>query len=75
MSFTVASLASGADDCRQYNRFRTPFADATTERLCLVPNLVAGHCYRFGVPLGMLDPVSCDGAGPATFRVTKTIEI
>src|SRR5262245_43212327 len=53
VSFTVGALAKGPDDCQRYDRFQSPFADAATESLCLVPNLVAGHCYRFGVPLGM----------------------
>jgi len=75
LSFTVGALAKGPDDCQRYDRFQAPFADAETSRLCLVPNLVAGHCYRFGVPVGMWDPVDCSKAGPAAIRVIKRVDV
>lgn len=75
-SFTVAGFANQAGDCasRAYTRFRPPFSDDATGRLCLVPNLVVGHCYRFAVPVGMWQLVACAGSGPAVVRVTKRIE-
>ena len=77
LSFTIGALANDAGDCvpDQFDRFRAPFADAATGRLCLVPNLLVGHCYRFGVPVGMLDPADCGVGGPAVFRVTKRVDV
>ncbi len=77
MSFTIGALADDVGNCvpDQFDRFRAPFADAATERLCLVPNLTVGHCYRLGVPVGMLDPADCSVGGPAVFRVTKRVEV
>jgi|HubBroStandDraft_3_1064219.scaffolds.fasta_scaffold128422_2 hypothetical protein len=75
-SFTVAKVAGRSDNCGadKYTRIRPPFSDVATGRLCLVPNLVVGHCYRFGVPMGMWDLVGCAGAGPATIKVTKRVD-
>ena len=60
-SFTVAKLAGRDGDCAHdgYDRFRPPAADAATGKLCLVPNLVVGHCYRFGATLGVWDLSDC----------------
>ena len=76
-SFTVAKFADPMGDCtpRRYDQFAPPFADVATGRLCLVPNLVVGHCYRFGVPVGMWDLVDCAGAGRAAIKVTKRVEV
>ena len=73
-SFTVAKRGDAADNCGpgRYAQFRPPFADQATGRLCLVPNLVVGHCYRFGVPVGMWELGRC--VGPATIKVTKRLD-
>lgn len=73
-SFTVAKRADAADRCPpgRYAQFLPPFADQATGRLCLVPNLVVGHCYRFGVPVGMWDMGRCVGA--ATIKVTRRVD-
>lgn len=75
-SFIVAKIADESDNCGtvSYTRIRPPFSDVATGRLCLVPNLVVGHCYRFGVPLGMWDLVNCATGGPAAVKVTKRID-
>ncbi len=75
-SFTVARLADRRGECTptRYIQFRPPFADVATGRLCLVPNLVVGHCYRFGVPVGMWELAKCAGAGWATIKVTKRVD-
>jgi hypothetical protein len=73
-SFTVAKREDAADTCaaQRYAQFRPPFADRATGRLCLVPNLVVGHCYRFGVPVGMWELSRC--AGRAIIKVTKRVD-
>ncbi|MEZ0362602.1 hypothetical protein ACAG26_02700 [Mycobacterium sp. pUA109] len=75
-SFTVAKLANPAGGCAPsgYDRFAPPSADDRTGHLCLVPNLVAGHCYRLGVAVGVWNLVDCTGAGPATIRVTQRLD-
>lgn len=75
-SFTVAKLTDRADDCApdDYDRFTPPSADTATGRLCLVPNLVVGHCYRLGVAVGIWNLVDCRGAGPATVKVTDRLD-
>ena len=73
-SFTVAKRADATENCgpAQYAQFRPPFADQATGRLCLVPNLVVGHCYRFGVPVGMWELSRC--VGPATIKVVNRVD-
>lgn len=75
-SFTVAKLTSRAGDCApdDYDRFVPPSADTGTGRLCLVPNLVVGHCYRLGIAVGIWNLVNCAGAGPATIQVTGRLD-
>ena len=75
-SFTVAKVADRSDSCGAdgYTRIRPPFSDVATGRLCLVPNLVVGHCYRYGVPRGMWDLVGCEDAGRAAVKVTKRVD-
>ena len=77
LSYTVGALANEDGDCvpDRYDQFRSPFADPATERLCLVLNLVVGHCYRIGIPMGKLDPVDCSRSRPAVFRVTKRLDV
>jgi hypothetical protein len=73
-SFTVVKGGAAAANCaaRRYVQFRPPFADQATGRLCLVPNLVVGHCYRFGVPVGMWELSRC--VGRAVIKVTKRVD-
>lgn len=73
-SFTVVKRGDAAGSCGpgRYTQFRPPFADRATGRLCLVPNLVVGHCYRFGVPIGMWELGSC--IGPATIKISSRVE-
>jgi hypothetical protein len=75
-SFTVAKLADRTGECAPngYDRFGPPSADSGTGRLCLVPNLVVGHCYRLGVAVGVWSLVDCAGAGPATIKVTQRLD-
>jgi hypothetical protein len=75
-SFTVAKIADQSNNCgaENYTRIRPPFSDVATGRLCLVPNLVVGHCYRYGVPMGTWDLVGCANAGAAAIKVAKRID-
>lgn len=75
-SFTVAKLTTKTGECAPngYDRFGPPSADSGTGRLCLVPNLIVGHCYRLGVAVGMWNLVDCAGAGPATIKVADRLD-
>jgi hypothetical protein len=60
-SYTVGAMAdlSGSCPSREYQHFPAPAADRLTAGLCLVPNLVADHCYRLGMPIGIVERAEC----------------
>src|SRR4051812_7879131 len=60
-SSTVGALADGAGPRPRpkYQHLPTRFADPATARLCLVPNLVANHCYVLDMPIGMVQRADC----------------
>jgi hypothetical protein len=64
-SYTVGALAneSGACPSIEYQHLPTQFADPSTSRLCLVPNLVADHCYVLDVPIGVVQRADCAERG------------
>lgn len=80
-SYTVGALTDPAGDCptAEYQHF--PAADDDTARLCLVPNLVAAHCYRLGMPIGVMAPADCTEpriGGPddgVLVRVTQRLDV
>ena len=66
-SYTVGALATGpgADaSCPslEYQHFSTEVADESTAGLCLVPNLVADHCYLLQMPTGAMQRADCDAS-------------
>jgi hypothetical protein len=75
-SFVVAKMTDHTEDCAPtgYDRFPPPSADSGTGRLCLVPNLVVGHCYGVGIAQGVWNLVDCAGAGPATIKVNNRLD-
>jgi hypothetical protein len=77
LSYTIGAMANQTGDCvpDRYDQFRVPFADSQTSQLCLVPNLVVGHCYKFGIPMGRLDAVSCSGADKGMLRIAKKLDV
>jgi hypothetical protein len=73
-SYTVGALAdeSGACPSAEYQHVPTQFADPSTTRLCLVPNLVANHCYVMDMPIGMLQLADCAERGQPGLLVQVT---
>jgi hypothetical protein len=73
-SYTVGALAddSGACPSAEYQHVPTQFADPSTTRLCLVPNLVANHCYVMDMPIGMLQLANCAERGQKGLLVQVT---
>ncbi len=80
-SFTVGALAGSSGGCptAEYQHF--PAADRVTATLCLVPNLVADHCYRLGIPVGVVEKAGCSDprtGGPDTgllVQVTQRLDV
>lgn len=73
-SYTVGAMAnrSGACPSAEYQHLPTQFADPSTTRLCLVPNLVANHCYVLDMPVGMLALADCAERGQQGLLVQVT---
>ena len=59
--YTVGAMAdmTGACPSPEYQHFPAPAADRLTAGLCLVPNLAADHCYRLGMPIGVIERAAC----------------
>jgi hypothetical protein len=81
-SYTVGAIADehGACPSREYQHLSTEFADPSTARLCLVPNLVADHCYELGMPAGMVELADCTEPARATrpgllVQVTRRLDV
>ena len=73
-SYTVGATAdaSGACPSTEYQHVPTQFADSSTTQLCLVPNLVANHCYVMDMPIGMLQLADCAERGQQGLLVQVT---
>lgn len=73
-SYTVGAVADAAGTCpsAEYQHLPTQFADPATSRLCLVPNLVANHCYVMDMPVGMLALADCAERGQEGLLVQVT---
>jgi hypothetical protein len=70
-SYIIGAMADATGTCpaSEYQHFPGPAADRVTASLCLVPNLVADHCYRLGMPIGVIEPAECSAprtGGPDT---------
>jgi hypothetical protein len=73
-SYTVGAVADAVGKCpsNEYQHLPTQFADDSTSRLCLVPNLVANHCYVMDMPVGMLQLADCAERGQQGLLVQVT---
>jgi hypothetical protein len=73
-SYTVGAMANGSESCpsAEYQHVPTKFADPSTTQLCLVPNLVADHCYVLDMPIGMLALADCAERGQQGLLVQVT---
>lgn len=76
-SYTVGAVASAAGACPspEYQHLPGQLADASTAKLCLVPNLVAAHCYELGVPVGVLALADCSQRGQKGLLVEVTARL
>jgi hypothetical protein len=76
-SYTVGAVADAAGACPspEYQHLTGQLADASTSKLCLVPNLVAEHCYELGVPVGVLALADCSARGQNGLLVQITARL
>lgn len=61
-SYTVGATTDAAGDCPtiEYQHLPSDYADPSTARLCLVPNLVADQCYLMEMPIGLVEKADCN---------------
>jgi hypothetical protein len=82
-SYTVGAVTdiSGRCPTTEYQHFAAPVAERQTAGLCLVPNLVADHCYRLALPIGVMERADCGeprGGGPTTgllVQITQRLDV
>lgn len=65
-SYVVGATVTDGGECpaMEYQRFDHEVADEATATLCLVPNLVADHCYLMQLPFGALQRADCATTEP-----------
>ncbi|MDF2822711.1 MAG: hypothetical protein K0R68_119 [Mycobacterium sp.] len=65
-SYTVGATVTASGQCpsQEYQHFGADVADETTAGLCLVPNLIAEHCYLMQLPFGAMQRADCDATLP-----------
>jgi hypothetical protein len=81
-SYTVGAITTAAGDCPspEYQRFAHDVSDEATAGLCLVPNLVAEHCYLMQLPLGALQRADCETtelnpAGGVLVQINQRLDV
>lgn len=82
-SYTVGAVTDSSGRCptAEYQHFAAPVAERQTAGLCLVPNLVADHCYRLVMPIGVMERADCHeprGGGSTTgllVHVTQRLDV
>jgi hypothetical protein len=81
-SYTVGATTAESGQCpsREYQHFPADVADEATAALCLVPNLLAEHCYLMQMPIGALQRADCEStaatpAGGLLIQVTQRFDV
>jgi hypothetical protein len=81
-SYTIGATVTASGECpaQEYQRFPAPVADEATAALCLVPNLMAEHCYLMQLPVGAMQRADCDAtevdpAGGLLVQVTQRFDV
>jgi hypothetical protein len=78
-SYTVGAVTDSSGSCpsNEYQHLPPQFADPSTSRLCLVPNLVAEHCYVLDMPIGVVQLADCsDRRQPGLLvQVTQRLDV
>ena len=76
-SYTVGAIedAKGACPTVEYQHLPGKVAEPSTAKLCLVPNLVADHCYEMGMPIGIVSLANCADRGQTGLLVQVTARL
>lgn len=77
-SYTVGATADANGNCpsNEYQHLSTQLAEPGTARLCLVPNLVAEHCYTMDMPIGVVQKADCADRGSAMIvQITRRLDV
>ncbi|MGU3651135.1 hypothetical protein [Mycolicibacterium sp. A43C] len=77
-SYTVGATTDAAGECptAEYQHVPTGYADPSTARLCLVPNLVANQCYLMEMPIGLVEKADCRDRGQGVLvQVTQRLDV
>ena len=81
-SYTIGALTTVTGTCptAEYQHFPAPAADRVTAGFCLVPNLIADHCYRLNMPVGVVERADCStpSSGPddgVLVQVTRRLDV
>ncbi|MFI2839754.1 MULTISPECIES: hypothetical protein [Mycolicibacterium] len=77
-SYTVGATTDAAGECptAEYQHLPSGYADPSTARLCLVPNLVAEQCYLMEMPIGLVEKADCRDRGQGVLvQVTQRLDV
>lgn len=77
-SYTVGATTNAAGVCptNEYQHLPTDYAEPSTARLCLVPNLVANQCYLMEMPIGLVEKASCtDRDDGVLVQITQRLDV
>jgi len=77
-SYTVGATTDAAGECptSEYQHLPTAYAEPSTARLCLVPNLVANHCYLMEMPIGLVEKADCGKRDEGVLvQITQRLEV
>ncbi|MGW0159964.1 hypothetical protein ACWDUN_11635 [Mycobacterium sp. NPDC003323] len=77
-SYTVGATTDADGDCptTEYQHLPSEYADPSTTRLCLVPNLVANQCYLMEMPIGLVEKADCRERGHGVLvQITQRLDV
>jgi hypothetical protein len=77
-SYTVGATTDAAGDCptSEYQHLPTDYAEPSTARLCLVPNLVANQCYLMEMPIGLVEKADCSSRDEGVLvQITQRLDV
>ncbi|MGU3497700.1 hypothetical protein [Mycobacterium sp. C31M] len=77
-SYTVGATTDADGECptAEYQHLPSEYADPSTARLCLVPNLLANQCYLMEMPIGLVEKADCRDRGEGVLvQVTQRLDV
>lgn len=77
-SYTVGATTNADGNCptTEYQHLPSDYAEPSTARLCLVPNLVANQCYLMQMPIGLVQKADCRDRGQGVLvQVTQRLDV